>query len=143
MHRFEDKSLYYTTVVLSNPSQTLIKQYNELGIEPPNMEKLEDSLNNWPHLNSRYIIIARLDMEYINLKGDRSDLNGEMYGAFTNEVNGTYYLDPRFIVGYYDNYDKKFYLSNKFERNYTIDTINKLKSSYQNTVNKTNERLKR
>ena len=58
------------------------KVYSELELPEPNMEGLKRQLDNWEHLDTKKIIIARLPMEYINMSGDRSDLDGEQFGAF-------------------------------------------------------------
>ena len=102
--RTKDNSLYFTSIGLSTPTPELKAQYKELGLPEPNIEDLKRQFNNWQHQDSKKIIIARLPIEYINQMGDRSDRNGEMFGAFYNQEvqeNGdvTYYLDSKFILG--------------------------------------------
>ena len=146
--RTKDNSLSFTSIPISTPTKELIQNYRELGIDIPTMDSLKELLNNWKHLNSRKIIIARLPIAYINRKGDRDDLDGEMYGAFMNEIkkeNGDikYYLDSRFILGYYDADIQKFIINNKYERALTDETINKLQVGYLKALKKTKARLKK
>lgn len=144
--RTKDNSLYWTTEGLGVPTPELIKQYKELGLNEPTMESLKQQLDNWPHLSSQKIIIARLKTEYINLMADRSDLDGEMYGAFYNDIvqqNGkiNYYLDTKFILGCYDAQKQVVILNPNFEKEYSSDTVDKLKDGYQQALQKTKKRL--
>lgn len=144
--RTKDNSLYYTTIVLSTPTEELIKQNGELGIDPPTTNSLKYQLDNWKHLDSKKIIIARIPTEYINYQGDRADLDGEMYGAFLNEIkqaNGEikYYLDSRFILGCYDANTKTIRINSKFEKELTTDTKEMIKEGYLKALKKTRTRL--
>ncbi len=105
--RTKDNSLYFTTVGLSTPTPELKEQYKESGLPEPSIENLKEKFNNWQHLDSKKIIIARIPIEYINTMGDYCDRDGEMFGAFYIQkvqpnrkiIN---YLDPKFIVGCFD-----------------------------------------
>ena len=146
--RTKDNSLYFTTVVLSTPTPELKQQYNDLGLPLPSMESLKNQLNNWQHLNSKKIIIARIPTKYINTNGDRSDKDGEMYGAFmTEELSSegkvTYYLDPKFIVGCFDVEKQEIELNSKFEPDLLPSSIARLESRYKRVLEKTRERLKK
>ena len=144
--RTKDNSLYFTAVGLSTPTTEIKKQHKELGIPEPSIEDLKNQLNNWQHLNSKRIIIARLPIEYINVNGDTSDMDGERFGAFYIEEvqqNGktTNYLDPKFIVGCYDAEKQLVRLNKNFERTLSESTINKLKEGYKKALQKTKDRL--
>lgn len=123
--RTKDNSLYYTAI----------------GLDTTNTEKLENKLNNWPHLESKNVILIRIPIKYINLYGESSDLNGEKFGAFYQEINETYYLKPKFIISCYSN---GIFIKNPlFEENLSLETIKELKSNYQQILEKTANRLKR
>lgn len=144
--RTKNNSLALTTIGLSTPTPELKEQYKEYGIPEPTMDGLKEQLNHWQHLDSQKIIIARVPTEYINQLGDRSDLDGEMYGAFMVEeikANGktTNYLDPRYIIGCYDVEKKAVRMNPCFERTLTNQTINTLKSKYKRTLEKTKQRI--
>lgn len=144
--RTKDNSLYYTTIVLSTPTPELKQQYVEMGLPEPTIERLKNQFNNWQHLESKKIIIARIPTEYINQMGDRSDRDGEMYGAFyTQKIlpdgKSINYLDSKFIVGCFDVEKQAVRLNKKFERTLTPETIEKLKVEYKRTLEKTNIRL--
>ena len=146
--RTKNNSLALTTIGLSTPTPELKQQYAEYGIPEPTMDGLKEQLNHWQHLDSQKIILARVPTEYINQMGDRSDLDGEMYGAFMVEeiqANGktTNYLDPRYIIGCYDVEKKAVRMNPCFERTLTAQTINTLKTKYKRTLDKTKQRLAR
>lgn len=146
--RTKDNSLYYTTIGLSAPTPELIASYKDLNLPLPTMDKLKEKLNNWPHLNSKNIIIIRVPTMFINMIGDQADLDGEMYGAFFTEQlqeNGkaTFYLDPKFIVGCYNSETGLVRLNKKFETKLSSKSNEELKEKYQKTLEKTNLRLKR
>lgn len=123
--RTKNNSLYYTAI----------------GLDTTNIEELETKLNNWPHLESKNIILIRVPIKYINMYGESSDLDGEKFGAFYQEINGIYYLKPKFIIGCYSN---GYFIKNPlFEENLSLETIQELESSYQLTLKKTKDRLKR
>ena len=105
------------------------------------IEEYGNSLNE-----EEKIIIARIPTEYINQIGDRSDRDGEMFGAFyIQEIqpNGkeTNYLDPKFIVGCFDVEKQAVRLNKNFERTLTPATIERLKSGYKRALEKTKERI--
>lgn len=146
--RTKDNSLYFTTIGLSTPTPEIKKQYQELGLPEPSIEDLKNQFNNWQHQDSKKIIIARVPTDYINMTGDRSDLDGEMYGAFMIEessANGktTNYLDPKFIVGCFDVDKQLVKLNSSFERTLSPATINELKSRYIKALEKTKARIQR
>lgn len=126
--RTKDNSLYYTT----------------MGLETNNIDDLIYKLNNWPHLNSKKIILIRLPIEYININGESSDLDGEKFGAFTypkaNDGKITYYLDPKFIIGCYDASTGIVTLNDKFEKELSLKSIETLKKKYLECVQKTKRR---
>lgn len=143
--RTKDNSLYFTSIVLSTPTPELIKQYEENGMPRPTMEALQQQLNNWQHQDSKKVIIARIPIEYINMMGDRSDLDGEMYGAFMNtrfQDDGTprYYLDSRFILGCYDVDNQTVRLNKSFEKTLSERTKRQLQDGYAKAVAKTKKR---
>lgn len=144
--RTKNNSLALTTIGLSTPTPELKQQYAEYGIPEPTMDGLKEQLNHWQHLDSQKIILARVPTEYINQMGDRSDLDGEMYGAFMIEEmnqNGktTNYLDPRFIIGCYDVEKKAVKMNPCFERTLTQQTIATLNTKFKRTLDKTKQRL--
>ena len=146
--RTKDNSLYFTTVGLSTPTPYMKSVYNKLNLPEPSMEGLKKQLNNWEHLDSKKIIIARLPMEYINNTGDHSDLDGEQFGAFyieKNEPNGKiiYYLDPKFIVGCYDAQKQLFRFNDNYEKELSASTIKQLKMGYKKALEKTKKRISR
>lgn len=146
--RTKDNTLYYTAVGLDVPTPEYIQKCQELGMDIPTIDGLKQKLNNWGHEDSKKIIIIRLPDEFINYAGERSDLDGEMYGAFYNEhkqENGkvNYYLDSKFIVGCYDADKQSVRLNKEFERTLTPETIEQLKEKYKKTVEKTNARKER
>ena len=137
--RTKDNSLYYTTIGLNVPTPELKDNYRELGLPEPTMDDLKNSFNNWAHADSKKIIIARIPLEYVNELADKSDLDGERYGAFYTkhvqedgkEVN---YLDSKFIVGCFD-VDKQAVLLNKnFEKTLSDETKEKLSSKHSELV---------
>ena len=80
--------------------------------------------------------------------GDRSDRDGEMFGAFyiqEFQPNGqaTNYLDPKFIVGCFDVDKQAVRLNKNFERTLSPSTIEQLKEKYKLTLQKTKERIDR
>ena len=144
--RTKDNSLYYTTIVLSTPTPELRQQYAEMGIQEPTIDGLKNQFNNWEHQESQKIIIARIPTEYINQMGDRSDRDGEMYGAFytqRTQPDGkvTNYLDSKFIVGCFEVEKQAVRLNKSFERTLTPETIEKLKEGYKKVLEKTKARL--
>lgn len=144
--RTKDNSLYYTTIGLSTPTPEIIQNSEELGIEKPTIEKLENQFNNWPHLDSKKIIIARIPTKYINNLGNRSDLGGELFGAFMIEKpllnNGVRnYLNPAFIIGCYDVDKKMVRLNDLFEKELSEKTLKEVKEKYKKTLEKTQARL--
>ena len=146
--RTKNNSLYYTTIGLSTPTPELKEQFKEIGMPEPTIEDLKKQFNNWQHQDSKKIIIARIPTEYINKAGDRSDLDGEMFGAFytqKQQPNGqaTNYLDSKFIIGCFDVDKQAVRLNKKFERTLTPETIEQLKENYKKTVEKTNARKER
>lgn len=146
--RTKDNSLYFTTIGLSTPTPELKAQYKELGLPEPTIDDLKKQFNNWQHQDSKRIIIARLPVEYINNMGDRSDRDGEMFGAFyiqELQPNGqaTNYLDPKFIVGCFDVDKQAVRLNKNFERTLSPSTIEQLKEKYKLTLQKTKERIDR
>lgn len=146
--RTKDNSLYFTTVGLSTPTPYMKSVYQELELPEPSMIGLKNQLDNWEHLDSKRIIIIRLPMEYINMSGDRTDLDGEQFGAFYIEkisANGqkTYYLNPKFIVGCYDAEKQLIRLNDNYEKTLSAATIEQLKIGYKKALEKTKERLDR
>lgn len=146
--RTKNNSLYYTTIGLSTPTPELKEQFKEIGMPEPTIEDLKKQFNNWQHQDSKKIIIARIPTEYINKAGDRSDLDGEMFGAFytqKQQPNGqeTNYLDSKFIVGCFDVEKQAVRLNKNFEKTLTPETIEQLKENYKKTVEKTNARRER
>lgn len=144
--RTKDNSMYFTTIGLSTPTPELIEQYKELGLPEPSIEGLKKQFNNWQHQNSKKIIIARIPTEYINQMGDRSDGDGEMFGAFyiqEMQENGksTNYLNPKFIVGCFDVEKQAVRLNKNFERTLSPKTIEKLKAGYKIALEKTKARI--
>lgn len=130
--RTKDNSLYYTT----------------MGLETSNIDDLINRLNNWPHLNSKKIILIRVPIEYININGESSDLHGEKFGAFTypkadDDGKITYYLDPKFIIGCYDASTGIVTLNDKFEKELSLKSIETLKKRYLECVQKTKRRNER
>lgn len=145
--RTKDNSLSLTTIGLSTPSSELKKIYKEIGLPEPNIDDLKKQLNNWQHLDSKKIIIARIPTEYINQMADNTDLGGEKYGAFMIEEiesNGktTNYLDPKFIVGCFDVEKQVVKLNKNFEKNLSESSLKKMKENYKKTLEKTQTRLK-
>jgi hypothetical protein len=143
--RTKNNSLYYTTIGLSTPTPELKEQFKEIGMPEPTIEDLKKQFNNWQHQDSKKIIIARIPTEYINKAGDRSDLDGEMFGAFytqKQQPNGqaTNYLDSKFIIGCFDVDKQAVRLNKNFERTLAPETIEQLKENYKKTVEKTNAR---
>lgn len=129
--RTKDNSLFYTSV----------------GLDTNDIDKLEIKLNNWEHCDSKKIILIRVPIEYINIMGDTSDLDGERYGAFMVKrvesgklVN---YVDPKFVVGCYDCEKCEFESSDKFEKESTDASIEILQKQYRETIEKTRNRLER
>lgn len=144
--RTKDNSLYFTTVVLSTPTEEIIEKNKEIGIEPPTMESFKKQLNNWEHFDSKKIIIARIPTDYVNWLGNSSDIDGERYGAFMNEIiqdNGqvNYYLDSKFIIGCYDRDTESIRINSKFEKELTKETIEKLQERYLNILKEIKERF--
>lgn len=144
--RTKDNSMYFTTIGLSTPTPELIEQYKELGLPEPSIENLKKQFNNWQHQNSKKIIIARIPTEYINQMGDRSDGDGEMFGAFyiqEMQENGksTNYLNPKFIVGCFDVEKQAVRLNKNFEKTLTPETIERLKEGYKIALEKTKARI--
>lgn len=146
--RTKNNSLYYTTIALSTPTPELKAQFKKIGMQEPTIEDLKNQFNNWQHQDSKKIIIARIPTEYINKAGDRSDLDGEMFGAFytqKQQPNGqeTNYLDSKFIVGCFDVEKQAVRLNKNFEKTLTPETIEQLKENYKKTVEKINARKER
>lgn len=144
--RTKDNSMYFTTIGLSTPTPELIEQYKELGLPEPSIEDLKKQFNNWQHQDSKKIIIARIPTEYINQMGDRSDRDGEMFGAFyiqEMQENGksTNYLDPKFIVGCFDVEKQAVRLNKNFEKTLTPETIERLKAGYKIALEKAKARI--
>lgn len=146
--RTKNNSLYYTTIGLTTPTPENKELMSEIGMPEPTIENLKNQFNNWQHQDSKKIIIARVPTEYINTIGERSDLDGEMYGAFyiqELQPNGqeTNYLDPKFIVGCFDVEKQAVRLNKKYERTLSPETIKRLKENYKKTLEKTKARLDR
>ncbi len=145
--RTKDNSLYYTSTILSTPTPEIIKNNERLGLPKPTIEGLRSQLNNWQHLDSKKIIIARIPTEYINSLGESSDLDGEMYGAFMDEEVENeriiYYLDPRFIFGCYDAETQLVKINKSFENTLSERTIKQLQDGYRKAILKTKKRIER
>ncbi len=146
--RTKDNSLFFASFVLSAPSEFLINEYKKMDASPPTIDTLKKQLNNWPHANSKKIVLIRVPRKYINWRGEKSDLEGEMYGAIMNEVkldNGDIklYVDPRFIFGYYDANIKIFRINERFEKEYTEETMSKLRKGYIKALRDSKNRLRR
>ena len=146
--RTKDNSFCFTSILLSTPTPELIEKNKELGIAPPTISSLKNDLNNWQHKESKKIIVARLPLEYINWHGDRDDHDGEMYGAFMNDVkqeNGTvnYYLDSRYILGCYNAFTQTFRINKNYEKVLTERTKKKLQIGFLKAVKKTETRRAR
>lgn len=146
--RTKDNSLYFTTIGLSTPTPELKSQYKELGLPEPSIEDLKKQFNNWQHQDSKTIIIARIPTEYINQMGDRSDRDGEMFGAFyiqEMQPNGEIinYLNPKFIIGCFDVEKQAVRLNKNFEITLSQTTIEQLKERYKLALQKTKERVDR
>lgn len=144
--RTKNNSLYYTTIGLTTPTPENKELLKEIGMPEPTIEGLKTQFNNWQHQDSKKIIIARVPTEYINKLGERSDLDGEMYGAFyiqELQPNGqaTNYLDPKFIVGCFDVEKQAVRMNKRFERTLSEQSIQQIKSAYKKTVEKTKARL--
>jgi hypothetical protein len=94
-------------------------------------------------MESKKIILIRLPIKYINIYGDSADLNGEKFGAFYNEIDSKYYLDPRFIIGCFDCDDDMFIINNRFEKILSQETISFLNNNYKLALKRTKERFKK
>ncbi len=146
--RTKDNSLYFTTIGLSTPTPELKKQYEEMGLPEPTIDSLKTQFNNWQHQVSKKIIIARIPTEYVNMMGDRSDLDGEMYGAFmirdvSEDGKFTNYLNPKFIIGSFDVDKQLVKLNPHFEKQLSPETISELSRKYIETLKKTKARVER
>ena len=145
--RTKDNSLYFTTIILSTPTPELIQQYQKFNLPTPTLENVKHLFNNWPHQNSKKIIIARIPVKYINYNGDRTDIDGEMYRAFYIEKKDsekiTYYLDPKFIIGCFDVDKQMIRLNKNFENQLSEESIETLKTGYKIALEKTHDRLER
>ncbi len=146
--RAKDNSLYFTTIGLSTPTPEIKEQTKEFGMPEPTIDSLKASFNNWPHQNSKQIIIARIPIKYINMMGDTGDLDGERYGAFmrtrTSETGKvTNYLDPKFILGCFDVEKQMVRLNPHFEKQLSPETIAALSSKHIEMLEKTKDRVKR
>ena len=143
--RTKNNSLYYTSVMLDVPTPELKALSKESSSEEPSIDKLKSSLDHWPHLDSKDIIIVRVPTKYINTNGDKSDLDSEMFGAFMKEVpNGdkvTYYVNPKFVLGCYEVENGKIRLNPKFEKELSKETIDELEEGYKKAVQKTQDRF--
>ncbi len=145
--RAKDNSLYYTTIGLSTPTPEIKAQLKEMQQPEPTIAELKDLFNDWPHLNSKKIIIARIPIQYINMRGDLGDANGERYGAFMRSRTAetgkvTNYLDPKFILGCFDVEKQLVRLNPRFEWQLSPETIASLSAKFAETVAKTERRLK-
>ncbi len=146
--RTKDNSLYFTSIGLSTPTPELKAQYKELGLPEPSIEDLKTQFNNWQHQDSKKIIIARVPTEFINNMGDRSDRDGEMFGAFYIEelqADGkvTNYLDPKFIIGCFDVEKQAVRLNKQYERTLSPETLDQLRERYKKVLEKTKSRIDR
>ena len=139
--RTKDNSLYFTTVVLASPTPEIKAKYRELDLEEPTLDSLEENFQNWPHLDSKRIIIMRLPNRYINMYANRADLDGERYGAFMNELDGRYYLDPKFIVGSYDTERRMVRMNERFKEKLDEEDLEELDRKYKATLEKRESRL--
>lgn len=141
-----NNSLIQTTICLDMPTPEIKKKYKKIGLTEPNIENIEYDFSHFPHLDSKKIIILRLPIEYINTLGDKSDLNGEMYGAFFNtrkDSNGNiiYYVDTKFILGCYDAFKKSVRLNENFESILNVDTIKELRRKQKRILKETIKKL--
>lgn len=129
--RTKDNSLYYTTI----------------GLDTKDINALKTKLCNWYHCNSKKIILIRIPIKYINVIGSSADLDGEKYGAFMvkHEEGGRLinYLDPKFIVGCFDAENQYFEMNESFEEILTESSIDKLIKQYKESLEKTENRIKR
>ena len=146
--RTKDNSLYLTTIGLSTPTPEIKEQAKDLGLSEPTIDSLKITFNNWPHQNSKQIIIARIPIKYINMMGDTGALDGERYGAFmrtrTSETGKvTNYLDPKFILGCFDVEKQMVRLNPHFEKQLSPETIAALSSKHIEMLEKTKDRVKR
>ncbi|MBP3461555.1 MAG: hypothetical protein Q4E39_04530 [bacterium] len=144
--RTKDNSLYKTSKQMGMPTLEMISKYQELGLNPPTLEEVENEFNNWDHKDSKKIIILRLPNEYINQSADNGDLQGEKYGAFMTEMydenqNMNLYVDSQFIIGCYDVEKQAVRINKKFERIMSEDTLSKVKERYKKVLEITKKRL--
>lgn len=128
--RTKNNSLYFTTI----------------GLDTKDIDSLKERLDNWPHLNSKKIILIRIPIDYINEIGNCEDLDGERFGAFYNEVidesgKTVYYLNPKFIVGCYESDRGQVLLNESFEKKLSEETLSTLKQKFLITLEKTKKKI--
>ena len=109
-------SMYYTTV--------------PLGIGTQISEKEKNILDNWEHLDSKYIVIVGIPIGYELVESYSRGLS-DRYMAFnyipTKEQRDKYnltespYILPEFIVGYYNANDKTFVSNPKYYEKLSIE----------------------
>ena len=96
--RCSHEQLYFTTVVLGVGRDTLF-------------DDVRPTIDNWPHLGAKNIIIASMPLKYMI---NHSEREGAYYNYLTPEeaskksVSPGYYLMPEFVLGCYNSETKQF-----------------------------------
>lgn len=126
--RCSHNNLYYTTIGLG-----LGRQISEESI---------NLLKNWPHKDSKIIIIVSMPLKYKILDsiglGTYNKGNAAYYYKYKENDNSPY-LMPEFVYGYYDSKKDEFIINPKYYENLTEEEQEKLftkvKQNYLDILN--------
>lgn len=127
-------SLYYTSEVLGIGSQI---QENE-----------QEKLRNWPHKESKIVVIVSLPLQYkiIDIAGSGTYNQGDAAYYYTpneevrkaHSLTNSPYVMPEFIIGYYDSRVDSFTPNSRYYENLSQDEqarlFNQVKENYFNIV---------
>lgn len=127
-------SLYYTSVVLGQ------------GMQIPQSQ--QEMLKNWPHLESKIIVVVSLPIQYkiLDIVGSGTYNKGDSayYYIPSEETREKYsltnspYVMPEFVVGYYDARTDTFTRNPKYyenlPQNEQVNLFNQVKENYFNVV---------
>ena len=103
----------------------------------PSMESLQQEFNNWPHKNSKAIIVVSVHTEKYSFEDTILDeINDERKGKRA-------YVDPKYIRGYYDVDRQQFVDNNVWDQNPTFLKKKRVfvKPHLPDTVNSSRKKL--
>ena len=95
---FDENGIFHTTVRING-----------------DLNKDKQRLDNWPHNNSKHIVLIAIPKDYVILKSKDNSLLPYIREGVYDDF--TYFVRPEFIMGYYDATKGKVIVNPKFYNN--------------------------